>query len=169
MVTVFFSLHSQIFFWSVLRFCSDFFLVLFCIFFPNVYSHHLHSLCVCVLDYSSWQTNEALLLGSSIQPKVFLRQMEARTDRRTPCLDYCCIELADIFPDAIYFCFLQLLLLVVALTISKCIDVCCCVFFFGRDDRPPSFLSLQLVQFSADVLLDMLIPPYMCCCCCCCC
>lgn len=121
--------------------------------------------CVCVwLDYSSWQTNEALLLGSSIQPKVFLRQMEARTDRRTPCLDYCCIELADIFPDAIYFCFLQLLLLVVALTISKCM-LC---FFLGRDDRPPSFLSLQLVQFSADVLLGMLIPPYICCCCCSC-
>lgn len=65
--------------------------------------------------------------------------MEARTDRRTPCLDYCCIELADIFPDAIYFCFLQLLLLVVALTISKCIDVCCCVFF--GEGWPTTILS----------------------------
>lgn len=169
MVTVFFSFHSQLFFWFVLRFCSDFFLVLFCIFFPNVYSHHLHSLCVCVcLDYSSWQTNEALLLGSSIQPKVFLRQMEARTDRRTPCLDYCCIELADIFPDAIYFCFFT------AAPPGGCADhfkVYRCVllcFFLGRDDRPPSFLSLQLVQFSADVLLGMLIPPYICRCCCSC-
>lgn len=151
---------------SAAIFSSSFFAYFFQMFIRIIYTV---CVCVCVcLDYSSWQTNEALLLGSSIQPS--LPTLDGSEDWQTDTLSRLLL-----YRVGWYFSWCHLLLFFTAAPPGGCADhfkvyrcVLLCFFFLGRDDRPPSFLSLQLVQFSADVLLGMLIPPYICCCCCCC-